>query len=333
MILATWSSSETRDFYPLAAAVVRIWLSDGARERTRQVGRLRVLLTQVLRLRALLREERPAAILSFIDTSNILTLFAALGLGMRTIVAERTSPAVNRNVRQPWRLLRRLCYSWAVEVVAQTRDAALWLQRNCRVNALVIPNSLRELPELRLDREPLIIGVGRLHHEKGFDVLLRAFAQIRAEFPHWRLAILGEGPERGSLERLRAELGLAASVDIVGEVRDVEIWMARAGLLVHPSRREGFPNTVLEAMGMGAPVICADCHSGPAELIQDGHNGRLVPVDDLERLVLVMRELLHDPQARARLGAAAAQVRRAYEPSRIIGLWENCLLPMRVVPP
>ncbi|HVO48294.1 MAG TPA: glycosyltransferase, partial [Steroidobacteraceae bacterium] len=161
--------------------------------------------------------------------------------------------------------------------------------------------------------------------EKGFDVLLRAFAGIAAQFPQWRVGILGEGVERESLRRLSEELQLAARVEFAGEVREVETWMARAGLLVHPSRREGFPNVVLEAMGMGMAVISADCRAGPAELIENRVNGRLVPVDDVQALSRAMTELMSNPAERERLGGEARKVRERFAPERIMARWEACL--------
>ena len=101
--------------------------------------------------------------------------------------------------------------------------------------------------------------------------------------------------------------------------------MARCGLMAHPSRREGFPNTVLEAMGMGAAVICANCPSGPAELIRDGVNGRLVPVGDVAELARVMAELISRPALRVQLGREATNVRQGYEPGAIMMKWEECL--------
>jgi GalNAc-alpha-(1->4)-GalNAc-alpha-(1->3)-diNAcBac-PP-undecaprenol alpha-1,4-N-acetyl-D-galactosaminyltransferase len=95
--------------------------------------------------------------------------------------------------------------------------------------------------------------------------------------------------------------------------------------MIHSSRREGFPNAVLEAMGMGAPVICADCPSGPAELIRDGVNGRLVPVGDVGALARVMTELIKRPEAREKLGREAVRVRQEYDPCAIMAKWEACL--------
>jgi glycosyltransferase involved in cell wall biosynthesis len=325
--LATWSSPDTRDFYALSANITRVWLRVSER-RGSKIDTFRSLAGQVVKLRRLLRRAKPDAVLSFIDVSNILTLLAALGLGVRVVISERTQPALNDTISRPWKLARRLCYRWAEQVVAQTRDAAVWIERRCNTAVQVIPNFLRALPQPVATRESLIIAVGRLSKEKAFDILLEAFARVRAQFPDWHLCIIGAGPEQRALADQVRQLDLEARVKLVGQVQDVEAWMARSALMVHPSRREGFPNAVLEAMGMGVAVICADCRSGPSELIEDGVSGRLVPVDDLESLTLAMSQLMADLELRERLGKEATKVRQEYAQAVIMKRWEACLLPL-----
>jgi GalNAc-alpha-(1->4)-GalNAc-alpha-(1->3)-diNAcBac-PP-undecaprenol alpha-1,4-N-acetyl-D-galactosaminyltransferase len=116
-------------------------------------------------------------------------------------------------------------------------------------------------------------------------------------------------------------------VEFVGQTPDVIDWMSRAGMVVQPSRFEGFPNVVLESMGIGAAVISADCPSGPADLIEDGVNGRLVPVGDVETLAQVMAELMSRPDERTRLGRAATGVRERYRQEAVMARWEACLFP------
>jgi glycosyltransferase involved in cell wall biosynthesis len=173
----------------------------------------------------------------------------------------------------------------------------------------------------------MIIAVGRLSAEKGIDILLRAFARVSPRFPNWRVHIIGDGSERRALIQLRDKLKLEDRVEFVGEVREVESWMSRTGLLVHPSRREGFPNAVLEAMGMGVAVICADCRAGPAELIEDGINGRLVPVDDVDALAKAMSVLMTSREIREQLGREARKVSGRFGRDRIMEEWRACLLP------
>jgi GalNAc-alpha-(1->4)-GalNAc-alpha-(1->3)-diNAcBac-PP-undecaprenol alpha-1,4-N-acetyl-D-galactosaminyltransferase len=322
--LVTWTGPGVKDFYPLSPRVSRVWL-DVNSPRYLPFAALTESVYRVHKLRRLFKKLRPDAVVSFLDISNVHTILAAGGLGLRVVVSERTHPAINRVTSWPWRLLRRVCYSSAYAVVAQTQDAARWLQRSCRAQVKVIPNFLWDLPRPQCDREPMIIAVGRLSTEKGFDLLLKAFARIAPNFPSWRLCIIGEGAERQALTRLRDGLNLSGRVEFVGEVQQVELWMARAGLLVHPSRREGFPNAVLEAMGMGLAVVCANCRAGPSELIEDGINGRLVPVDDVDALVRAMSELMIAPQLRERIGCEARKVRDQYAQDAIMDKWQSLL--------
>ena len=173
----------------------------------------------------------------------------------------------------------------------------------------------------------MILTVGRLDSPKGVDILLNAFARIHHDSGDWRVMIVGEGPEKAALMRLCDELHLTEKVEFVPPVKDVESLMSRAGLVVQPSRFEGFPNVLIEAMGMGAPVISANCHSGPSEIIQDGINGRLFPVDDIGALAEMMADLMSQPDARRRLGDKAVDVRRKYRQAPIMERWEACLFP------
>jgi GalNAc-alpha-(1->4)-GalNAc-alpha-(1->3)-diNAcBac-PP-undecaprenol alpha-1,4-N-acetyl-D-galactosaminyltransferase len=328
--LATWSGPEVKDFYPLAGGVSRLWLNISLPSNM-PFAAIALSVRRVCRLRRVLRNLRPDAIVSFIDISNIYTLLATRGMNVRVVISERTHPAINRTIGMPWRVLRRICYHMADVVVAQTKDAGHWLERNCHARVKVIPNYLRDLPQISCERELMIIAVGRLSKEKGFDLLVKSFARIALDYPRWRICIIGEGAERQALTDLRDELNLTERVELVGEVRDVERWMARASLLVHPSRREGFPNTVLEAMGMGLAVICADCRAGPSELIADGVNGRLVPIDDVDALTSAMLDLMTKPELRQQLGREASKVRQLFRQEFIMDKWEACLFPQSML--
>jgi GalNAc-alpha-(1->4)-GalNAc-alpha-(1->3)-diNAcBac-PP-undecaprenol alpha-1,4-N-acetyl-D-galactosaminyltransferase len=323
--LATWTGPTVKDFYSLDGRVRRVFL-DVNLANTAMFPRIRANIHRVLKLRKFLLATRPHAILSFVTESNVLTILASLGLGMRTIVSERVQPALHLMLPLTWQILRKLLYASSDGVVAQTKDAAQWIRRNCRKVATVIPNALRPLPPASVEKEQLIIAVGRLTHQKGFDLLLPAFAKLAPDFDGWRLVIIGAGEERDNLLRLRSALMLTERVELIGQVADVVSWMARAALVVQPSRFEGFPNVVLEGMGMGAAVISANCLSGPAELIEDGINGRLVPVDDVAALTTVMAELMSRRDIREPLGREALKVRQRFQQDVVMAQWEKCLL-------
>lgn len=322
--LVTLSGDEMEDFYPLLPSVHRIKL--GLQQSTSNPrDKLMANFHRVMTLRRLFRQHEPDAVISFLDVTNVLTLMATRGLDVRVIVSERINPAVNPCLGKVWQLLRKYLYRFAECVVAQTHEAANWVEKDCKAKTTVIINPLRQLPEIDVMREPFLLSIGRLHSQKGHDQVLQAFAKVRSEFPDWKLVILGEGPERSMLENLCDQLGLHNVVQMPGTVTNPEQWMARAGLVVQASRFEGFPNVLLEAMGMGAAVISSNCRSGPAEIISEGVNGRLVPVDDVESLAQVMAELMSDQGLRERLGQAARLVRNKYSQSAIMIQWNSKL--------
>src|SRR5262249_60411631 len=137
---------------------------------------------------------------------------------------------------------------------------------------------------------------GRLHRQNGFDLLLRGVARLRDA--DLAVVILGEGPERGSLEALGRELGLGARLVMPGFVENPWAWIGRASAFVLPSRWEGFASVLVEAMACGTPVVAADCDYGPREILHDGKNGLLVRRDDAMSLPQALQRILADPALR-----------------------------------
>lgn len=320
--VVTLTNNDENDFYLLDPAIHRLRPVVDAMPTNSKVLRN---LQRLSMLRRVIADVRPAAVVSFIDVTNVMTLLATRGLRMRVIVSERTDPARNPTVGRLWRIGRKLTYQWADFVVGQTEAASEWLRRHCGARAIVIPNALRELGDPAGPREQLVLSIGRLDALKGHDMVLRAFARTRKAFPDWRLHILGEGPERAALEGLIASLGLQGSAILQGAVSDVEGWLGRASIVAQGSRLEGFPNALLEAMGMGAAVISTDCRSGPGELIEHEQNGLLVPVDDAEAMTTGMLDLMGSADLRERLGLAAIAVRERFSERRVMALWGRLL--------
>lgn len=282
-----------------------------------------------LMIRRVITDISPDLVISFIDQTNVRILAASIATRVPVIVCERTDP--RRHVLgQGWAIARRLLYPMAARVVVQTESVALWARRLVPAKrTYVLPNFVRSLPALpttSAQRNRLaIVAVGRLDRPKAIDHLMAAFAQTGLAAQGGTLTVLGEGPERHSLELLRDSLQLGKAVSMPGVVADPESWLAQASLYVLPSRYEGFPNALLEAMAMGCAVIATDCDSGPRDIIQHGTNGLLVPVDDVEALSSAMRLLLSDEPMRMRLGAEAAKVRETYSREKIVLRWEQLI--------
>lgn len=202
------------------------------------------------------------------------------------------------------------------------------------VRIVKIPNAAPALPDRPSRREhPVVLAAGRLVANKGFDLLIRAFAPLAAEHPGWRLRIFGSGARRDRLRALISELGLTGSVELCGLTRDLHGEMARASIYALSSRREGMPMVIIEAMGMGLPVVSFDCPFGPPELIEHGRDGLLVPTGDVDALTAALRELIEDPALRDRLGEQAVRSARAHDLEHIGARWSRLIAGLRPAPP
>jgi GalNAc-alpha-(1->4)-GalNAc-alpha-(1->3)-diNAcBac-PP-undecaprenol alpha-1,4-N-acetyl-D-galactosaminyltransferase len=325
--LITFASEEI-DFYPLHPEVKRVAL--GLMTTSRHPWEaLRNNLRRLKRLRQEIRKSEPEVVISFMDPTNVLTLLASVGLNTPVIVSLRTDP---RQYRIGWArsALRRLLYPQASAVVVQTEEIRCWTQRFVRQEAVfTIPNPimppLYDEPDRALHSGYTVAAMGSLLPEKGFDLLLRAFARCTAKYPGWSLVIIGEGRERETLETLVGELGIADRVSMPGRIREPVSLLRGVDLFVMSSRVEGFPNALLEAMACGLPVVSFDCPSGPRNIIRQGVDGVLVKPEDVEALAAAMQRLMGDDAERERLGSRAVEVTERFSLERVMGIWEDIL--------
>jgi glycosyltransferase involved in cell wall biosynthesis len=167
--------------------------------------------------------------------------------------------------------------------------------------------------------------MGRLERQKGFDLLIRAFASIARERPDWDATILGDGPERDALAAEIARWGLTRRIFLPGREPDAMGVLRRAELFVLSSRYEGFPNALCEAMACGLPVVAFDCPSGPVEIVRDGVDGLLVPAENVEALATAMSQLAGDPERRRAMGARATEISGRFSVESVAEKWERIL--------
>ena len=318
-------STAQADHYRLDDAVERIRL-DIFCETATPWGSAAANWRRSRMIRDAVRNFGPDIVISFIETVNVRVVAALLGTGIPVVVSERVDPRRHAAGRA-WDRARRLLYPFAAGLVVQTNAVSGWARHMVRKERIhVIPNFVRDMPPAPEDRESLsLLAVGRLDPQKGFDILLRAFAASGLAARGVRLTILGEGGERARLEDLAADIGIAAAVEMPGIVPDPETWMARATAFVLPSRYEGFPNALLEAMAMGCPAIAADCDSGAREIVRHGENGLLVPVGDAGALAGALAALFADEALRRRLGREAVKVRESFSAAAILAAWESVI--------
>lgn len=280
-------------------------------------------------IRAAFQQANPDVILSFTEKSNILTLLAAKGLGVRTIIAERTDPR-HHPLGVVWGYLRRKTYPSADLLLVQTESVAAYCRYAFHCPVKVIPNLAPTVPagpERPVGERLRLLAVGRLDPHKGFQHLISIFSRLAPALPEWDLRIVGEGPQRAELERLIARFGLQDRVQLPGWNSDIDAEYAAADLFVLSSDYEGFPNALLEAMAHGLPAVSFDCDSGPRDIIRQGQDGLLVKAGDFAELERSLRQVMTGASLRERLGGAAREVQTRFSPSRIFAAWDGILFP------
>ncbi len=284
---------------------------------------------RVLRLRDELRKLRPDVVISFMDTTNVLTILASRGLGIPVIISERTDPRQHA-IGLAWNTLRSLLYRRADALVVQSPDLRDWAREvagDARVH--IIPNPLNPVfngsakAAHRRGSGHTVVAMGRLVRLKGFDLLIEAFARCAGQHPEWSLVILGEGEERSNLESLIVAMGLHDRVWLAGKVPHPSQVLGQADLFVLSSRFEGFPNALMEAMACKLAVISTDCPSGPRNIVRDGMDGLLIPTDDVNALAKSMDHLMADPMERQRLGDSATEVVERFNLEKIMSMWDE----------
>jgi glycosyltransferase involved in cell wall biosynthesis len=274
-----------------------------------------------------LRREQPDVLMSAANSLHPIALWARLLTGVRARLVVRVSTHLSRSAvnarRRPKRLRlwqARFFYAWADAVIAVSQGAADDMARLSRIgperiftiyNPVVTPTLVQRMKE-HLEHPwftpgnlPVVLAAGRLAPQKDVPTLLKAFARVRA-VREARLMILGEGKERVRLESLARKLNVAGDVDFPGYVTNPLPYMARAAVFVLSSAWEGLPAVLIEALACGCPVVSTDCPSGPAEILEHGQYGTLVPVGDDGALASAILSALTLPPDRERLRARAA---------------------------
>jgi glycosyltransferase involved in cell wall biosynthesis len=263
-----------------------------------------------------LQQERPTALLSAMFTNIVAVCARRLaGIPHRLIINEQntlSSLVKNKNDLR-WKLYPKLAAAfypgadWITAVSQYVADdlanvARIPPQRIQVVYNPVVTKDVRTKAEASLEHPwfkeggyPVLVAVGRLTDQKAFDVLIRAFSLVRTK-RHAHLLIVGEGENRRSLQSLIDELGLEEDVSLMGFVQNPYPYISHSSLFVLPSRWEGLPTVLIEALYLGASIVATDCPGGSREILKDGRYGKLIPVDAPLCLAEAIEASLNEPR-------------------------------------
>ena len=325
--LVTFEAPGTPSIYPLESAITRHQL-DLLRESAGIIDSLARNVHRIRSIRRTLGEIEPDVAVAFATETNILAILASVGRPWPVVISERIHPGHHR-IGRPYSILRTFTYPFAEDVVVQTKEIASWMKEHVGIHARIVPNPVdpRRFARRGTARShdcadvKRLVAVGRLDPQKGFDVLLDAFARIADKHSSWTLTIFGEGPERAALQDQAARLGIAERVSFPGRVDDIPAKLAETDLFVHSARYEGYPNVVIEALAAECCVVATDCPGGTRELLRDGRYGILVPPDDRDHLAQALGRLMADEAERVRLAGEAPKAVAGLSHEHIADQW------------
>lgn len=280
---------------------------------------------RILAIRKRLGGIEPDVLVCFLTEANVTGIVAATGFRFPVVVSERVHPGFHA-ISTVHALLRRLVYPRAKALVVQTEAIAAWCRQHLQAEVSVIPNPVRQTvaPDNRESESPrrrVIVAMGRLEHQKGFDLLIEAFAPLAPQYPDWQVEILGEGSARVVLgEQIRAA-GMANRITLMGLVADSESHLRSAEIYCHPARYEGFPNALAEALANGCCVIASDAPGAMAELLAEGTYGFLAKMDDVVDLRQQLSAAMASEETRRHFQAIAARAVDAFNVADIAARW------------
>lgn len=306
--------------YPVPQGVERLSLEQAQTEQSR----LKKNVQRIKKLRALIKEYRPAVLISFMAEPNYRALLASVGLPVKTVISVRNDPEIEYRGRAGHVLAKTLLPT-ADGCVFQTSDAKSWFPEGLQKKSVIIMNQVNPkffaIERTAAPRD--IVATGRLNPQKNHELLIRAFSRIAGKTDE-NLRIYGAGELKEKLSELIDSLGLAERVFLCGASDDVPAVLADAKLFVMSSDYEGMPNSLLEALAAGLPCISTDCPcGGPREVIESGENGLLVPVKDEEKLAEAMLTLLKDEALAEKLAAEAGLRAEKFRPDAVFAQWRE----------
>lgn len=337
VILATMYGIEN-DFFQTSRRIKRLSLNlafknKGLKKITENIKRISAL-------RKVIKSENPDIVLGMMNCNAVMCIIASLGLNTKIIASERNHPEF-QELPAVWFFLRKIFYRFADMHVVQTKGIAEWLKLNTGAkNISIIPNSVKwpipsskkennELkPENYGKNKKIILAVGSLCPQKGFDLLIKAFAEIKNIPEEYILVIVGsEKAEvkntREELDRLVEEFKLTEKVFFTGKISNIGEWYQKAEIFVLSSRFEGFPNVLLEAMASGCPSVAFNCKTGPYEIIDDGKNGILLENGNISELSGAISKLIFDRELCGKISNEAVNIRKNFSEDKIMSMWLN----------
>jgi len=296
------------------------------------LNRTRYAWLTFYRLISILKKEKPACTICFMTSANLWAGLCCIILGLPYLVSERITPdyTINKyNKLLQWISFK--VYSKSKAIVLPAGEMGKGFKRNKQFEKLdnfkTIHNPInlfKQTGAAIVNQKRFILAVGRLDHQKGFDLLIDAYNRLQPLDVD--LLISGVGPDRAILEKQIADLKLEDKVKLIGFKSNLQDYYKQAEVFVLSSRNEGYPNVLVEAMGMGCACVAMDCEFGPSEIINNGINGLLVDHKDVVGLSKAIAKILNNSYLKAEFSQKAKLINETNSIERISANWEQLIM-------
>jgi len=304
--------------YEVPEGVTRIVADITAEEESS--SRILNLIKRIIKLRKVWKKIKPDVIVSFIRKNNLMAIISSLLMNIPVLVSIRTDPKLELEGLEK---ISFFVFKFADGIICQTSQAKEYLPKKLQKKAVILPNSLTKefiRSEYKEKQKKEIVTIGRMIYYKNQTMLLDIFKEIMGDYPQWSLHLYGEG------EMLKELTDKYACDRIIfhGKVENIIERMEPASIFALPSDQEGIPNALFEAMALGLACISTDCPcGGPGDLIEDGVNGYLVPVNGKDEMKKRLLELLDSEEKRVELGRNSIKISEILNPDKVNKQWKE----------
>lgn len=289
--------------------------------------------SRIYKLRKAILNNSPDIVISFMNRTNIRVLLSLLFTNINVIITEHNYPRLNK-MNIFWEFLRKITYKRAKYLVSVSKGISECFKYLPSSRCKVIYNPV----EVKFNKEKVghfdfsknnITAMGRLVHVKGFDLLIKAFAEIAKEYPGWNLNIIGNGSDYTKLEKLINDNDIASQVHLLGFQSEPHQIIKDSDIFVLSSRNEGFGNVIIEAMMCGTPVVATNCPVGPKEIIVDNETGILVENENVDSIKSGLEKLIVDEKLRTIISQKATDNLYKFSSDLAFEKWNQLIMSCR----
>lgn len=316
-----------KPFYDVSNDVELIYLADLVGSTSKSpLSYLRRLFA----LRKLIERTKPDAVISFLPNVNVAAIVSTTFLPIPVICCERRDPS-SQPTTMFWEFACRMTYRFADMLVVQTEAVSNTVgeiysgAKRVRIVANPLPDEISRIEKGAPHKaRRTLLSIGRLSSEKQVEKIVSVFSKVASDYPDWDLRICGDGKVRDEIDRQIHCLGLQDRAFLLGRTTSPWLTMADSDAFVMTSMYEGFPNALLEAMGVGLPCVVFDCPSGPRDITSNGKDAFLVPLDDESILETRLRELMGNEALRRNMGSQArVSILARYSLQSVLAKWDS----------